>query len=225
MAIGPSPGEQNKFELGRDMKRSITLFAFVFALSFANLAQAQNQDPYVVGIKSDVFSYYASPQHNSNWCWAASLQMIFNYYGINITQEQIVARSYGADPNGELPNWAGNWQVITANLNNWSVDNNGRQYLVRAVFNQGPPNPAYLVAELAAGRPVLIGYQSGPNSGHAVVITACRYIETYYGPVIQSIIVRDPWPDPDNVANEGRKEWRGIDLANLIQGHWFIEVD
>jgi hypothetical protein len=187
-------------------------------------AYTQDQQLYTVGIHSEVFNYFASPQHNSNWCWAASLQMIFNYYGINITQEQIVARSYGVDPNGTLPDWTGNWQVITANLNNWSVDNNGRQYMVRAVFNQGPPDPLYLVRELAAGHPVLIGYQSGPNSGHAVVITACSYMQTYYGPIIQSVVVRDPWPDQDNIANEGRKEWAGRDLANLIQGHWFIFV-
>jgi len=207
------------------MKRPIALIAFLLALSVGQPLRAQNQDPvYTVGIRTDLFNYFASPQHNSNWCWAASLQMIFNYYGISITQEQIVARSYGVDPTGELPNWTGSWQMITANLNNWSVDNMGRQYIVRAVFNQGAPNPTYLIQQLAESRPVLIGYQSGPGSGHAVVITACTYTQTYYGPVIQSIVVRDPWPDPDNVANEGRKEWTGIDLANRIQGHWFIVV-
>jgi hypothetical protein len=185
---------------------------------------AQDQQAVYVGIRSEAFNYFASPQHNSNWCWAASLQMIFNYYGVNITQEQIVSRSYGTDPNGALPNWTGSLQVITANLNNWNVDNSGRQYAVQAVFYQGAPNPVYLIQELSLQHPILIGYQSGPNSGHAVVITACSYIQTYNGPIIQSVVVRDPWPTEENAANSGRKEWRGLDLANLIQGHWYIMV-
>ncbi|MBS1501504.1 MAG: C39 family peptidase [Bacteroidetes bacterium] len=170
----------------------------------ARVTFAQDQQPVYVGIRSENFSYFASSQHNSNWCWAASLQMIFNYYGVNITQEQIVARSYGVDPNGKLPNWTGNWRVITANLNNWSVDNNGRQYIVQAVFNRGPTKPAYLIRQLSQFHPVLIGCRSGPNSGHAVVITACSYVQTYYGPVIESIVVRDPWPSDENIASGGR---------------------
>jgi len=150
--------------------------------------------------------------------------MIFNYYGINITQEQIVSRSYGVDPSGNLPNWTGSFQVITANLNNWNVDNSGRQYGVRATFNQGAPTPIYLIQQLSLQRPVLIGYRSGPSSGHAVVITACSYIETYYGPMIQSIVVRDPWPSDANVATQGRVEYKGIDLANLIDAHWYIVI-
>ncbi|MFB9843548.1 C39 family peptidase [Mucilaginibacter ginsenosidivorans] len=205
------------------MKILRPLLVFLVLIS-AQRTFSQDQQPVYVGIRSEDFKFYASPQHNSNWCWAASLQMIFNYYGVNITQEQIVARSYGIDPNGELPNWTGSWQVITANLNNWSVDNSGRQYAVRAVFYQGAPNPAYLIQELSRQHPILIGYQSGPNSGHAVVITACSYTESYYGPVIQSIVVRDPWPSEENAATEGRREYTGISLANLIQGHWYIMV-
>jgi hypothetical protein len=186
--------------------------------------QASAQRSIYVGIPSGRFNYYASSQHNSNWCWAASLQMIFNYYGVNITQEQIVARSFGTDGRGNLPNWAGSFQVITKNLNNWSVDNSRRRYTVAASLNSGAPTPAYLVQELSAQRPVLIGYASGPNSGHAVVITACSYIPSNYGPVIQSIVVRDPWPSPANISNNGRVEYPGANLASVIQAHWYIRI-
>ena len=204
------------------MRRLITIF--IFFLTFGSARQSLAQDVLYVGIKSQDFNYFASSQHNSNWCWAASLQMIFNYYGVNISQEQIVARSYGVDPNGNLPNWTGNFEVITENLNNWSVDNNGRQYAVRATFNQGAPTPAYLIQELSMKHPVLIGYQSGPNSGHAVVITACSYSESDYGPVIQTLIVRDPWPSDLNISNAGRVVHRGYEIANSIQAHWYIVI-
>jgi hypothetical protein len=205
------------------MKKIRSLLVILLFVSIQPLF-AQDQQAVYVGIGSDTFSYFASPQHNSNWCWAASIQMIFNYYGIAITQEQIVARSYGVSSSGLLPDWTGSLDVITANLNNWSVDNGGKQYTVRAYCYPGPPTPTYLIQELYLKRPVLIGYQSGPNSGHIVVITACSYINTDNGPLIESIVVRDPWPDEDNVANQGRKEWTGIDLANKIQAHWYIVV-
>src|ERR1700753_1510433 len=119
------------------MRRSISIL--IFLLTFGFTRQSQAQDILYAGIKSQDFNYFASSQHNSNWCWAASLQMIFNYYGINITQEQIVARSYGVESNGAIPNSRGDLKIITANLNNQGVDNNGRPYSVRAVFNRGAP--------------------------------------------------------------------------------------
>jgi len=186
--------------------------------------QTFGQQAAYVGIPGSNFNYFASSQRNSNWCWAASLQMIFNYYGVNITQEQIVARSYGVDPYGNLPNWTGSFQVITANLNNWNVDNSGRQYGVSASLNWGAPTPAYLIQELSAQRPVLIGYRSSPSSGHAVVITACSYIQTPSGPFIQTIVVKDPWPSEQNNDTNGRNEYRADNLANLIQSHWYIRI-
>lgn len=196
----------------------------VLILAFTTLQNVMGQQAIYVGIATNNFDYFASSQRNTNWCWAASLQMVFNYYGINITQEQIVARSYGVDPYGKLPNWTGSFQVITANLNNWNIDNYGRGYFVNATLNWGAPTPAYLIQELSAQRPVLIGYSSGPNSGHAVVITACSYVPTNMGPMIQSIVVRDPWPSQQNIATNGRVEYPGLNLANVIQAHWYIRI-
>lgn len=88
----------------------------------------------------------------------------------------------------------------------------------------GAPTPAYLINELENLRPVLIGYQSGPNSGHAVVITALSYIQTMYGPQIQTIVVRDPWPSGENIKNNGRVEYQALNLAQVIQAYWFIRI-
>lgn len=200
------------------MKKILLLF-FVLNTSFVF-----SQQVFYVGIPTNKFNYSASSQHNSNWCWAASLQMIFNYYGVSITQEQIVARSYGVNPNGTLPNWAGSMQVITANLNNWNIDNYGQTYAVAATFNFGAPTPSFLIQELSAQRPVLVGYQSSPNSGHAVVITGCSYTPSVYGPIIQTIIVRDPWPSEQNFLNLGRVEYPAQNLASFITSHWYIRI-
>jgi hypothetical protein len=177
-----------------------------------------------VGIPSNIMNYFVADQKNSNWCWAASIQMVLNYYGVSITQPQIVARTYGLNPNGPLPNWTGSFSAITANLNNWNVDNLGKPYTVAASLNWGAPTPAVLLQELSQGRPVIVGYKSGPNSGHAVVITAANYDMSPMGPIIQSVVARDPWPSPQNIANNGRVEYPGIQIASLMQAYWYIRV-
>jgi len=198
---------------------------FVFCLSaflvlFTNINYAQYPQPQYVGISSSQMNYYASAQRNSQWCWAASIQMVLNYYGVAISQEQIVARTYGTDPYGHLPNWAGSIEAITKNLNNWNIDNYGTPYIVMASLNWGAPTPAVLVQELSNGRPVIIGY-----SGHAVVVTAVSFVNSYRGPIIQSIVVRDPWPSQKNVLNSGRVEHPALNLASHIMSYWYIRVN
>ena len=152
------------------MLKKFKLVVFIM-LTIGITQQTFSQQLNYVGIKTENFNYYASSQRNSNWCWAASIQMILNYYGVNITQEQIVEKSYGKSTNGNLPNWTGSFNVITSNLNKLSADNDGEKY----------------------------------------------------GPIIQSIVVRDPWPTQQNTS--GRVEYPGISLANLIQAHWYIRVE
>jgi hypothetical protein len=172
-----------------------------------------------IGIPRDEFEFYAASQRNSQWCWAASIQMVLNYYGISIEQEQIVARTYGTDPYGRLPNWGGSFEDITSNLNNWSIDNNGDPYIVKASVLAGAPTPVHLLDELEKKHPVIIAYASSPASGHAVVITAASYTPSPYGPIIQSLIVRDP------LQTGGRAEYPGASLAQYIQSHWYIRVE
>lgn len=177
-----------------------------------------------VGIPSETMQYFTASQHNSQWCWAASIQMVLNYLGVDISQEQIVARTYGVDASGNLPNWGGDFQRITGNLNNWSIDNRGRPYVVSSFFGSGAPPPSYLLSELAAGRPVIVGYASGPSSAHAVVITAASWTPSVNGPMVHTLVVRDPWPSPENIANRGRVEYAGVSLAQNMRHYWFVRT-
>ena len=182
---------------------------------------AQNsREPQYVGIPSASMNYFAASQQDSMWCWAASIQMVLNYYRVRIEQQQIVARTYG----GHLPNQGADIYAMTANLNNWSIDNLGRYYIVMASVNFGAPTPAFLLAELSQQRPMIIGYRTGPQSSHAVVVTAASYTQSPYGPIIQSVVVRDPWPSPKNVQTRGRVEYPWASLANQINAHWYISV-
>lgn len=208
----------------KNLMKHLRLCMLMLTTSLLLSTPVLSQEPVYVGITAKKFNYFASAQRNSEWCWAASIQMIFNYYGIDINQEQIVARSFKKDVNGVLPNATGDVKVITDNLNNWSIDNQGKGYQVQANLKYGAPTPSYLVKELANERPVLIGYKTGPNTGHAVLITACSYYPTPDGPQIRSMIVRDPWPSPENKESIGRIEYWGHSLAPLIETHWFVRV-
>ena len=177
-----------------------------------------------VGIPSGEMDFVAAAQENSQWCWAAAIQMVLGFHGVAITQQQIVARTYGTDWRGNPPDWAGSIQAITANLNNWSIDNYGQQYAVAAALNWGAPAPNVLIDELWNHRPMIVGYRSGPNSSRAVVVTAATFSQTMLGTTIHSIVVRDPWPSAANVFNRGRNEYDGASLGQLITAHWFISV-
>ena len=190
------------------------------------LAQpAKAQQPTYVGITTEEFNYFASTQKNSNWCWAACIQMIFNYYGLEVTQEDIVKRSFRLEEATDLPNVIGDPDAINASLNDWNLDESGKPYHVESVLRWGPPSPKYLIDELTAKRPVMIGYRSGHNSGHAVVITAASYTPSPNGPIIQTLVVRDPMPENSFRGSAGRIEYPGRYFARFIQAHWFIRVE
>lgn len=181
--------------------------------------------PQYVGIPSEKMEGVVAIQEHSNWCWAACIQMIFQYNELDLSQAEIVRRSFGTDPYGNLPNWTGNFEVITRNLNGWNLDNAGAPYRVSSLMNWGAPPPAYLIDELTAERPVLVGYRTGPQSGHAVLITAASFIQTPQGPEIQSVVVRDPMPTRDQPKEASRYEYPAFRFAHKIQAYWFVQIE
>jgi hypothetical protein len=181
------------------------------------------QKVYYVGIPNSSMDYFASAQQKPQWCWAASIQMLMNYYHVDLDQYQIVKRTYGSNYSGELPNWAASIETIHLNLNHAGVDKRGNHYIVNAQAGFGPPEPMLLIRELSHKRPVIIGYQAN-FGGHVVLITAVSYYQTAVGPVIRSIIVRDPLPEMNNRFNNGRIEYDAATLASRIDAYWFVRV-
>lgn len=130
-------------------------------------------------------------QAQSQWCWAASISMLFSYYGYNVAQPRIVAEAYGGVVN--MPAVAG--VVMAQALNRSWLDDAQRPFTARL---HGAFDPAagvvsldnnQLIRELDQNRPFVIG-----TAGHAVVATAMQYYPTPYGPNVVSIGVFDPWP-------------------------------
>lgn len=190
--------------------------ALFFLLGTSTPLLAQYPQPHYVGIPTAVFNYDAALQKKSEWCWAASIQMILNYYGIPVTQPQIVTRAYGAPVN--LP---GTGAAIYKNLNGWAIDANGQQRVVRSVEVPGAPTDVQLFAQLRNKHPILLTFSTGPYTGHAVVITGASFI----GPVVSSLIIRDPWPSTTNITQDGRVEITQPYLAQFatrIRSYWIV---
>lgn len=143
-------------------------------------------------------------QQLSEWCWAASIAMVWGYYGHPIAQSEIVNAIFGGVTNSP----AQDAQIIQA-LSGLRTDDNGKQFnsRVTGVYDaqSGVATLSYtqLGIELDANRPVIIGTINQDGSGgHAVVLTAISfYVPAGYtvqvdpsGQNITGAGVFDPWP-------------------------------
>lgn len=200
---------------------SLTLTTLTM-LMLMGVVSALGQQSLVVGVPTGSFNFVAASQQQTEWCWAASIQMILNYYGVPATQAEVVSRIYGIPVNAP-----GSDVQITAALNAMGRTVNGRIITIQSSGAPGLPPPAVLVQELSAGHPILIAFASGPNGGHAVVVTAAGFVMTPFGPRITDLVIRDPWPTPFTVATEGREEIAGPQLttfAQTVRAHWLVSV-
>ncbi len=145
----------------------------------------------VAGVSIPSFIYAYTDQHQPQWCWAASISMIFGYYNHPVDQQRIVTEVYGAPIN--MPAMSG--FVIASQINRSWVDDFGRPFHasltaaydaqagVTAINNQA------IVYALAGGHPIIVGART-----HAVVMTQVQYLPTPLGPRILNVQVFDPWP-------------------------------
>jgi hypothetical protein len=171
--------------------------------------------PLVVGMPTRFLELRAAPgswgrQRKSQWCWAASSQIILNYIGLPLTQEAIIGRAFGTDldqPASVLE--------IAATLNGWTIsDSFGRQFtVITSAFATLPAER--VIADLAAQRPPIVGLiNPNGNGGHAFVLTAVSYDLDPQGlPSIKSVVLRDPWPD-----NPSRVEMSMTEFQRRVRG-------
>ncbi len=178
----------------------------------------------LLGLASTALDQRFAAQKDSMWCWAASLQMIFWHYGIDLRQEDLVQRLFGVTPYGTLPNKPADFMHITKCLNHRGTDRRGRRYTVQSMLMPGAPTAAQLAEEMSAQRPVLLSYQSRPRMNHAVVISAMELVNQPGGLLWKRIIVRDPAPQARNRNVKGRREYRPSTLLNKAAAYWLIRV-
>lgn len=171
------------------------LFFFGTSVLFAQSVIQIGPGYYAAGIPTEEFEYYAAPytagrQRQQNWCWAACIQMVLNYHGINVTQEDIVTRVFGS-----LVDRPGQPEDIMTALTGWGVMYNGQNAQIQA--STTVYGPGDIISDLADKKPLIVGFTTSYSVGHACVLTAATYYVDSYSkePSIQSVIIRDPYPD------------------------------
>jgi hypothetical protein len=143
------------------------------------------------GLSAESVQQLAVVQEQPQWCWAASISMIFAHHGYAVRQEEIVKEGYGAALN--LPAPSG--QAMTRALSRARVDGNARSFQGHAVASdsdarQFQVSEHKVLAELADGRPLLLGAMR-----HAVVLVGLTYEKSERGNVrILGGTVIDPQP-------------------------------
>lgn len=147
------------------------------------------------GIPKEQFDYRAATekegkQRQSNWCWAACIQMVLNYHGLLVKQEQIVAKVYG-----QADNKPATVPAILAALDGWAPDERGRFSAIHA--SPYVMTGSTIVRDLAYRWPLIVGLlPSGQKIGHIYVLTGVYYAVNPYNnePIFLAVVLRDPWP-------------------------------
>jgi|SRR5579883_743921 len=158
-----------------------------------------------VGIESLTFK--GAYQQSSEWCWAACISMVFDYYGHAVDQQRIVRETWGS-----VVNMPGQPGQILHDLNRKWTDDEGEDF--RCYGDMLSVNLNTAVQDLDNDHPLIIG-----ALGHATVLTAIAWTVDLATSqwAIQQVIVRDPWP-----GNGGRRilspvEWANINFAARVR--------
>jgi peptidase C39-like protein len=149
---------------------------------------------YVAGVKSEEFVHFAAPessgkQRMENWCWAACVQMVLNYHGLYVDQQQIVTRIYGSAVDRPASG-----QQIMAALTGWAPDSRGRRSQIYA--DNYNLDAATIINDLDKKWPLIVGLRGarGAATGHAYVMTAAYFSQQNGQPTIHRVVLRDPFP-------------------------------
>lgn len=183
--------------------KSIKILILLTILCFSNVSSAQRSisqlgpNYFVAGPSSVEINMYAATQNCMNWCWAACVQMVLNYHGLYVSQEQVVQKIYGS-----LPCNTGNGYQLMQALSGWAPNTRGGYSQIYS--QQGVWNGPDIVDQLSRRWPIIVGLQNQGSVGHAYVLTAIYYsVDNWNNPIIDKVVLRDPWPN-----NPSRVEMR-----------------
>ena len=126
------------------------------------------------------------------WCWAASAQMVFNYNGADVQQEDFVKALFGDTRNSPANNLA-----LIQSMIFYGRDRNQRPIQVQVSTVE--PDANLLIQDLTAGHLFITGiyyplHLRGASQGHVYVLTG---VETLTDPdsgqvFIENVVLRDP---------------------------------
>ena len=161
---------------------------------FAQSCLQLGQNYFSCGVPTQEFEFMrvqsvnGGEQIQSNWCWAACVQMVLNYHGLYVTQLNAVTRIYGSP----YVNQPANEQQILRALSGWAADTRGRYSSIHAVG--GYTTLDEILRGLSGKWPLIIGLRNQGSIGHACVLTGIYYYSDGNSIIPEKVVIRDPWP-------------------------------
>ena len=182
----------------------VLLAAFLSCQASAEVFQVA-YNFYNAGVQTINFS--TAKQKGNFWCWAACIEMVLKYHGMDVTQEAMVQKIYGS-----LVDKTGDPMQILQALTGTGTNDTGGTSRVYAEGYQGLY--PYFIQDLINGYPLIVGLNFGTGIGHAVVLTAVSFQTDAYGNFYPaSVVIRDPLP-----TNIDRQE---IPFQQFMSGCFF----
>ncbi len=125
----------------------------------------------------------AVSQRSENWCWAACMQMVINFFGNPADQCDIVNRHFGQTtccqaPNDPACNQSLSPSDVVSAYNSWGRSAQATMYTGFDLLQR----------EIGAGRPVQVGFVGNQGGAHAAVARGVGM-----GPQGPVVIVNDPF--------------------------------
>jgi hypothetical protein len=130
-------------------------------------------------------------QQCEEWCWAACISMIFDFYGHPMSQPNIVTATFGAPVCWPASSTTTIGQALTRQY----TDDKGIPFFSQVTaaydfFNRiNTFDNAMIVNQLSSNNPLLYC-----NTQHAMVVYSVDYVPTLAEPDILAVHVVDPWP-------------------------------
>jgi hypothetical protein len=155
---------------------------------------------FVSGVPSTRFELAAGPddqgkQRKDLWCWAATTQMVLNFHGVSIVQEDIVQRAFGdlrnmgASSATQIGQVIEGWSLVDRQGKSWALDAKGTEQV----------DLIPMIEDLHFNSPLIVALyneQGMSGDGHAYVLSAMTYRVDARGFVFPiSVDLRDPWPE------------------------------
>jgi len=118
-------------------------------------------------------------QQTEVWCWAATIEITANYYGIAAQQCATLATWTGFDCCN------GYYSYCVRAGSNYEIQESLRLLGLNSTFAYGPLNWSQITTEINAGRPMIMFY-SDSFSGHVVVLFG-------YDETTKKVYIHDPY--------------------------------
>ena len=141
-----------------------------------------------VGIPDQEFATYFRAQQASEWCWASCIEMAMAFAGIDLPQDEVVARTLGVGVNlGGKPA-----DMVTA-ATGLFLALDGVPIRMAGRYLGGSPSPDVLYNHLQRRSPAILLYKRSDGNGHAVLLTGMSVtIDAEHGVKVQKLHVFDP---------------------------------